>query len=163
MELLVKNTLIQIENRLTYINTIILLKSVDVNKLQVEFLLDRLGTCLKLVISTENISCHEFASQFGLAIFYTRKTPKTIANTESPVQRFIWMKQRPAIVRRSRTIDRLRQRTWAATTAIIVASDWAKMATMRGYTFTAWKMWFRNYYVVYAFVYFVYQQWRIVF
>ena len=27
-----------------------------------------------------------------------------------------------------------------------------KTATTRDYTFTAWKMWFRNYYVAYAFV-----------
>ena len=34
-----------------------------------QFLLDRLGRCLKLFVSTESISCHEFASQFGLPIF----------------------------------------------------------------------------------------------
>ena len=42
-----------------------------------QFLLDRLGRCLKLFVSTDSISCHEFASQFGLAIFYKRKTSKT--------------------------------------------------------------------------------------
>ena len=43
-----------------------------------QLLLDHLGRCLKLVVgpSTDSTSCHEFASQFGLAIFYTRKTPK---------------------------------------------------------------------------------------
>ena len=156
-----------------------------------QFLLDRLGRCLKLFVSTETISCHEFASQFGLANLYTRKTHKVsripsrpheclfiiiimagmaIAGylieerrrwpviTASPQgQCSIWMKQWSAIVRRSRSVDRQRQRTWAATTAIIAASDWAKMgkcktATTRDYTFTAWKMWFRNYYVAYAFV-----------
>ena len=40
----------------------------------------RLGRCLKLFISTESTYSHEFASQFGLAIFYTRKTPKTRGN-----------------------------------------------------------------------------------
>ena len=40
-----------------------------------QFLLDRLRRCLKLFISTESISCHEFASQFGLAIFlYAKNT-----------------------------------------------------------------------------------------
>ena len=39
------------------------------------FLLDRLGRCLELFISYNSTSCHE--SQFGLAIFYTRKTSKT--------------------------------------------------------------------------------------
>ena len=42
-----------------------------------QFLLGRLGRCLRLFVSTESTSSHEFASQFGLAFFYTRKTPKT--------------------------------------------------------------------------------------
>ena len=37
-------------------------------------MLDRLGRCLKLIVSSGSTSCHEFASQFGLAFFYTRKT-----------------------------------------------------------------------------------------
>ena len=49
-----------------------------------EFSLDRLGTCLKLFVSTQSSSSHEFASQFGLAIFIYAKNTKTIANTESP-------------------------------------------------------------------------------
>ena len=47
-----------------------------------QFLLVRLGRCFKLFVSTESTSCHEFASHFGLEIFFTRKTPNTIANTE---------------------------------------------------------------------------------
>ena len=42
-----------------------------------QFLLDRLGRCLKLFVSTDSISSQGFASQFRLALFYTRKTPKT--------------------------------------------------------------------------------------
>ena len=56
---------------LQYIYTIILLKSVCRSMLanrRSQFLLDRLGRCLKLFVSTESISCNEFASQFGLAI-----------------------------------------------------------------------------------------------
>ena len=41
-----------------------------------QFLLDRLGRCLKLSESTASTSCHEFASQFGIDNFYRRKTPK---------------------------------------------------------------------------------------
>ncbi len=42
-----------------------------------QFLLDRLGRCLKLFVSTESISCFEFASQFGLAGFFIlEKHPK---------------------------------------------------------------------------------------
>ena len=39
---------------------------------------------LKLFVLTESPSCHDFAAQFSLAFFYTRKIPKkTIANTGS--------------------------------------------------------------------------------
>ena len=48
-----------------------------------QFLLHRLGRCLKLFVSTESTSCHEFASQFGLDIFLFAKNTQTIANTES--------------------------------------------------------------------------------
>ncbi len=43
------------------------------------------------VVSTDSISSHEFASQFGLAIFYTQKTPKTSSHT-----RLYFNGQRPA-------------------------------------------------------------------
>ena len=59
-----------------------------------DFLLDRLERCLKLFASSESTSCHTFASQFGLAIFYA-KTPKSIANTAFHTRLFIWMKHRP--------------------------------------------------------------------
>ena len=42
-----------------------------------QLLLDDIGRCLKLFVSTDGTSSHEFASQFGLAFFYTWKTPKT--------------------------------------------------------------------------------------
>ena len=41
-----------------------------------QFWLDRLGTWLTLLVSTESISSHEYASHFGLEFFYMRKTPK---------------------------------------------------------------------------------------
>ena len=62
------------------IYTIILIKSVCLSQLtncRSQFLLDRLGRCLKLFVSTESTSCHEFASQFGLEFVYMRKTLKT--------------------------------------------------------------------------------------
>ena len=90
---------------------------------------------------------------------------KNIANTESPAWMYMWMKQRPAIVRRSVARSPARERTWAATTAIIklvglAESYWAKTgkcnnvktATTRDYTFTAWKIWSRNDYVAYSFI-----------
>ena len=49
-----------------------------------QLLHDRLGICLKLIVSSESISCHEFASQFGLEfVLYAKKT-KPIVNTEYP-------------------------------------------------------------------------------
>ena len=42
---------------------------------RVQFLLDRLGRCLKLFVSTESTSSHEFESQFGLEIVLYAKTP----------------------------------------------------------------------------------------
>ena len=61
------------------------------------FLLDRLRSsrCLKLFVSPESTPYHEFASQFGLAIFYTRKTPKTcgnrVARPPAPVEKASWL------------------------------------------------------------------------
>ena len=40
-------------------------------------MLDRLGRCLKLIVSYRGTSSHEFASQFGLEFFYTRKNSQT--------------------------------------------------------------------------------------
>ena len=44
-----------------------------------QFLLDRLGRCLKLTVSSEIISCHEIASQFGLHFFIREKTQTIVA------------------------------------------------------------------------------------
>ena len=38
-------------------------------------MLDLLGRCLKLIVSSESISCHEFASQFGLEFVLYVKNP----------------------------------------------------------------------------------------
>ena len=61
---------------LIIIYTIILLRSVDITNCSSQSLLDRLGRCLKLSVSTDT-SSHEFTSQFGLAIFvYAKNTQK---------------------------------------------------------------------------------------
>ena len=59
-----------------YIYTIILLKSVCRSS---QFLLDRLGRCIKLFVSTEGLSSHEF----GLAIFFA-KTPTNYRESRVP-------------------------------------------------------------------------------
>ena len=59
--------------------TIIFLKYVCLSMLancRSQFLLDRLGRCLKLFVSTDSPSCHEFVSQFGLAIFLNAKNSR---------------------------------------------------------------------------------------
>ena len=61
---------------------------------RLQFLLDRLGRCLKMFVSTESTSSHEFATQFGLDIFYMgglrEKHPKlSSAITEWPAHLFI--------------------------------------------------------------------------
>ena len=61
-----------------HIYTIILLMSVCLSVLanyRSRFLLDRLGICVQLFVSTDSTSCHEFASQIGLDIFvYVKNT-----------------------------------------------------------------------------------------
>ncbi len=94
-----------------------------------QFLFDRLGWCIKLFISTDSTSSHEFASQFGLTMCFIREThTKAIAKTES----------RASVLNAPITVDRSPATTWAATTAIIAATDWAKTAKTRVYTFTTW-------------------------
>ena len=59
------------------INTIIRLKSVSQATFadcRSQFFLDRLGRCLKLIVSYRGTSSHECASQCGLAFLYTWKT-----------------------------------------------------------------------------------------
>ena len=79
-----KNTQNYREDRVSYvlllvflkiIYTIILLQSVCslFAICMSQFLLDRLGRCLKLFLSDESTSCHEFASQFSLEIFLHAK------------------------------------------------------------------------------------------
>ena len=73
-----------------------------------QFLLDRLGKCLKLFVSTVGTSCHKFASQYGLEIFlYDKLGPKTTPNTGCCAA------ARQRIVCRSRSTDRQRQRAFS--------------------------------------------------
>ena len=68
-----------IKGKRRHIYTIICIKSVCRSTFadcRSQFLLDRLGRCLKLIVSYRGTSSHEFASQFGLDIFIREKTPK---------------------------------------------------------------------------------------
>ena len=63
-----------------------------------QFLLDPLGRCLKLFVSTESTSSHDFASQFGVAFFYTRKTPQQLTEDLRPREwLFEWTRERSLI------------------------------------------------------------------
>ena len=111
-----------------------------------QFLLDRLGRCLKLIVSSGSTSCHEFASQFGLAFFYTRKT--SINYRECRVSR-IWLlneKWRNAGLAGDRSTVSGKH-TRANTTKTTNQNGDNESLYIH-----ALKMWFRNYYVAYAFV-----------
>ena len=124
-----------------------------------QFLLDRLRRCLKLFVSTESTSCHEFVSQFGLAIFLYAKNFQKLLRRPSLAQVSVeWTSERPMEKGRNdghgRSIasdsvsgdnsdhsgDRLSQNG---------EKQQVKTPTTRVYRpiFMAWKMWFRNYYV----------------
>ena len=60
-------------------------------------MLDFLGRCLKLSVSAESISCHEFAFQFGLAIFLYAKNIKNLGEIGWVARVFISMTLLPAM------------------------------------------------------------------
>ena len=53
-----------------------------------QFLIERFGKCLKLFVSTDSTSCHEFASQFGLAIFLYAKNIQNLGEIGLPARVF---------------------------------------------------------------------------
>ena len=54
-----------------------------------QLLLDCLGRCPKLFVSTDSASSNEFMSQLGLAIFLYTKNTQKLSRRPSPVQVFI--------------------------------------------------------------------------
>ena len=62
-----------------------------------QFLLDRLGRCFQLFVSSDSTSSHEFACQFGLAFFLCEKHSKPRGNRAASASVF-FNGQRPAIV-----------------------------------------------------------------
>ena len=140
--------------------TIILLKSVCLSVLansRSQFLLDRLGSCLKLFVSTESIFCHGFTSQFSLANFFIReKHPKLSRIPIRPRQcLFEWSSDRPLFTGHGRSIASDNSDHIGPSSVRLSQNgemQQVKMASTRDYTFTACKMWFSNYYVAYAFV-----------
>ena len=140
------------------IYTIILLKSVGVRKRQVAILARSSREMSQLFVSTDSTSCHEFASQFGLAFFvYARNIHKLSRKPTLAHLAVEWTSgagnnavtvEWPATLRRrincgNAEPDRLTKNS---------KNQPVETTTMRVYTFTACTMWFRNYHVTYAFV-----------
>ena len=48
-----------------------------------QLLIDRIGRCIQLLVSTDTTLCHEFPSQFGLAFFIREKHQNIKKQTES--------------------------------------------------------------------------------
>ena len=118
-------------------------------KCRSQFLLVRLGRCLKLFVSTDSTSSYQFASPFGLAFFYMRKTPKNYR--EESRASVYWMNKRAIDNKghgRSIASDNYSDHSGNRLSQNGKKQQ-VKTATTIVYTFTAWKMWFRNYYVTY--------------
>ena len=116
----VSRTLKHIDNiQIGCIYTIILLIYVSLSPLancRSQFLLDRLGRCLKLFVSTESISSHDFACQFGIAIFFIcEKHPKTIANSELTVSAVMADRHRSVGLAAATATDRTKTRVYTFT------------------------------------------------
>ena len=87
-----RNTNIWVRKRTNVIYTIICLKSVCLSTFadcRSQFLLDRLGRCLKLIVSSGSTSCHEFASQFGLAFFLYAKNIHKLSRMPSLAHKWL--------------------------------------------------------------------------
>ena len=109
-----------------------------------QLLLDRLGKCLKLFVSTVGTSCHKFASQYCLEMFLYAK----LGHTTTP-NIGCCAAARQRIVCRSRSTDRQRQRALAATTEGLAVSDRGNATSQndkneRLYLHGLKKMWFSN-------------------
>ena len=149
-----------------FIYTIILLKSVclsvGVRKRQVAIL----ARSSREISQTVRIDWQYILSRVRVSVrpsmcftFIRENPPKTIAKTD-PHASVCWMNQRVTHRKGSPSIDRQRPATtWSVNCGHSGdrlsqngEKQQVKTATTRVYTFTAWKMWFRNYYVAYAFV-----------
>ena len=78
-----------------------------------QLLLDSLGRCLQLFVSSDSTFCHEFTSQFGLAFFYMRKTSKTSLKSgrqhvclyEWPATGIVWPASKTGVLGRTDTAN----------------------------------------------------------
>ena len=71
---------------------------------------------------------------------------------QSPRSLVAWHISNLTLLRETLTFKENMSNTCAVMTEQIGEKQQVNMATTRIYTFTAWKIWFRNYYVAHAFV-----------
>ena len=124
-----------------------------------QFLLDCFGICIKLFVSTESVFLSRVLVSVRPSIFIRENIQKLSRRPALAQLSVEWTSSDPSKRVKPIMVDRSPATTWAATTtiiaattAIIAATDWATTVTTRVITFTAWKMWFTNYCVAYAFV-----------
>ena len=105
-----------------------------------QFLLDGIGRCIKLFVLTDSTSCHEFASQFGLAYLLYPKNTQEISRRPTVEHTWLLLPATPVTMwsRLNRQLD--------IGAAVILSGDrfsqnsenqQVKTVTMRVYTFTA--------------------------
>ena len=121
-----------------YIYTIILLKSVCLSTFadcRSQFLLDRLERCLKLFVSSGSTSCHEFASQFGLAFFLYAKNIHKLSRMPSLAHMAVeWTSHTD---NNAVTVESLATRRSRNNCGHTAKNQRVKTATVRVYTVTA--------------------------
>ena len=113
-----------------------------------QFLLDRLGRCLQLFVSSDSTSSHEFASQFGLAFFLYAKN----ILSRMPSLAHVAVEWTSHTGNNAVTVELPATRRSRNNCGHTAKNQRVKTATVRVYTVTAWKIGFCNYYVAYAFV-----------
>ena len=100
-----------------------------------QFLLDRLGRCLKLIVSSGSTSCHEFASQFGLAFFLYAKNMHKLSRMPSLAHMAVeWTSHTD---NNAVTVESLATRRSRNNCGHTAKNQRVKTATVRVYTVTA--------------------------
>ena len=125
-------------------------------------MLNRPGRCLKLFVSTESTSSHEFASQFGLYQFvYVRKTCRNCVTRASvyfngaATGRKETVTVSPLVASDTPNRDNLNGDNCSQRSNRLSQNGekaTSQNGTTRVYTFMPYTIWLRNYYVAHAFV-----------
>ena len=133
-------------SQIRLIYTIILLSLSVFANCRSQFLLDRLGRCILLFVSSDSTSCHEFASQFGLAFFVYAKNIHRLSR--KPTLAHLAVEWTSDAGNNAVTVECLATRRTRINCGNTEPYRLTKnsenqpveTATMRVYTFTAWTM-----------------------